>query len=107
MMVIWIKSGKPDVSMTLNGALAGLVAITPVCVVFSSLVPCFIVQIAGLVVVLLCSVFFDFVVKIVDSGWCVVSVGSGLWSSWYTSCRCIRRGSLCRGRIKRPFYGGG
>ena len=28
MVFTWVKYGKPDVSMTLNGSLAGLVAIT-------------------------------------------------------------------------------
>jgi len=31
MLVVWIRHGKPDLSMTMNGALAGLVAITAPC----------------------------------------------------------------------------
>jgi Amt family ammonium transporter len=31
MILTWIRYGKPDVSMTFNGALAGLVAITAPC----------------------------------------------------------------------------
>ncbi len=31
MITVWIKYGKPDLSMTMNGALAGLVAITAPC----------------------------------------------------------------------------
>ena len=36
MLFTWVKNGKPDVSMTLNGALAGLVGITAPCAVVDS-----------------------------------------------------------------------
>ena len=35
MIITWLKYGKPDVSMTLNGALGGLVAITAGCAAVS------------------------------------------------------------------------
>jgi len=65
MLTIWIKSGKPDVSMSLNGALAGLVAITAGCASVSPLSSIIIGGIAGLAVVLSVE-FLDFVFKIDD-----------------------------------------
>ncbi len=48
----WIKYGKPDISMTLNGALAGLVGITAGCGAVSAWGALFIGLICGIVVVL-------------------------------------------------------
>lgn len=65
MIFTWLRYGKPDVSMTLNGALAGLVAITAGCDAVSPVGALVIGAIAGVVVV--CAVeFIDQVLKIDD-----------------------------------------
>lgn len=51
MVITWVKYKKPDVSMTLNGSLAGLVAITAGCDVVSVPASAIIGVIAGFVVV--------------------------------------------------------
>lgn len=51
MFVSWGLYGKPDISMTLNGALAGLVAITAGCAVVSPMGAAIIGIIAGVVIV--------------------------------------------------------
>jgi len=65
MIFTWLRYGKPDVSMTLNGALAGLVAITAGCDAVSPVGAFFIGSIAGVVVVLAVE-FIDQVLKIDD-----------------------------------------
>lgn len=49
--ITWAKVGKPEISMALNGALSGLVAITSPCATVSPLASIIIGGIAGLVVV--------------------------------------------------------
>ena len=65
MIFTWIRYKKPDVSMTFNGTLAGLVAITAGCDVVSPVGAFFIGLIAGILVVFAVE-FFDKVVKIDD-----------------------------------------
>ncbi len=59
MFFAWVKVGKPDIGLTLNGALSGLVAITAPCAVVSPLSA----VIIGLVAGVLCVLF----VQIVES----------------------------------------
>lgn len=65
MIFTWIRYKKPDVSMTLNGSLAGLVAITAGCDVVEPWAAAVIGVVAGIVVVLAVE-FFDKVLKIDD-----------------------------------------
>lgn len=58
LIVSWIKFGKPDVGMTLNGTLAGLVAITAPCYTVTPLGSVLIGTIAGILVVF-AVLFFD------------------------------------------------
>jgi len=52
MFYMWVKFGKPDPSMTANGALAGLVAITAPCAFVNGLTSLFIGAVAGILVCL-------------------------------------------------------
>lgn len=65
MLFTWIKYGKPDVSMTLNGALAGLVAITAGCNALNNVGAAVTGALAGILVILAVE-FFDKVAKIDD-----------------------------------------
>ena len=64
MMTSWIRFGKPEVGMSLNGALAGLVAITSPCASVSPLSAVIIGAAAGIIVVL--SVLFFDKIKVDD-----------------------------------------
>jgi Amt family ammonium transporter len=58
MLTMWLMSGKPDLSMTLNGGLAGLVAITAPCA-FVSMGSAFLIGLIAGVLVVMAVFFFD------------------------------------------------
>lgn len=77
----WVVIKKPDISMTLNGALAGLVAITAPCDGVSPMGAIAIGAVAGVLVVL-SVLFFDFVAKVDDPvGAVSVHAVNGLWGT--------------------------
>jgi len=80
LLTMWWVSGKPDLSMTLNGGLAGLVAITAPCA-FVSVGSAFLIGIiAGVLVV--GSVFFFDRIKIDDPvGALSVHMVNGIWGT--------------------------
>ncbi|MCQ2610570.1 MAG: ammonium transporter [Treponema sp.] len=81
MIFTWIKYGKPDVSMCLNAALAGLVAITAPCDVVDAGGACIIGVVAGFLVVF--GVWFmDYVLHIDDPvGAVAVHMMNGIWGT--------------------------
>lgn len=81
MIFTWCRYGKPDVSLTFNASLAGLVAITAPCDTVDPFGAFFIGLVAGLIVVLSVE-FFDKVVKIDDPvGAVSVHMVNGIWGT--------------------------
>ena len=81
MIFTWFRYGKPDVSMTMNGALAGLVAITAGCDCVSPVGAFFIGLIAGILVVLSVE-FWDNIAKVDDPvGAVSVHMVNGMWGT--------------------------
>ncbi|MGV3757546.1 MAG: ammonium transporter [Verrucomicrobiota bacterium] len=80
MLTAWILLGKPDLSMILNGCLAGLVAITAPCAFVSIGASIVIGAVAGVLVVL--SVLFFDKMKIDDPvGALSVHLANGVWGT--------------------------
>ena len=103
MIFTWLRYGKPDVSMTLNGSLAGLVAITAGCDTVSPFGAFFIGFVAGILVVLSVE-FFDKVAKIDDPvGAVSVHFANGVWGT--ITVGLFSDGG--NGVGKGLFYGGG
>lgn len=103
MVFTWVRYGKPDVSMTLNGALAGLVAITAGCDCVSPVGAFFIGVVAGVLVVLSVE-FFDNIAKIDDPvGAVSVHMANGIWGTIAVGLFSTGADGVGKGL----FYGGG
>ena len=102
MIFTWLRYGKPDVSMTFNAALAGLVGITAGCDAVDPFGAAVIGIVCGLLVVLAVG-FFDRVVKIDDP------VGAISVHGVCGATGTLLTGLFATGRstMKGLFYGGG
>lgn len=103
----WITSGKPDLSMTINGILAGLVGITAGCYVVGYAGAFFIGLIAGIIVVFAVG-FFD-AIKIDDPvGAISVHLVCGAWGTFAVGLFANPNNFTQGGEgIAGLFYGGG
>ena len=98
MLVTWFKYGKPDVSMSLNGSLAGLVAITAGCDSVDTLGSVIIGIVAGILVVFVVWLL-DYKLKIDDPvGAVAVHGANGIWGTFAVGLFAYNGGL---------FYGGG
>lgn len=104
MIFTWIKNGKPDVSMCLNGSLAGLVAITAPCADVDAVGSVIIGLVAGLLVCF--GVWLlDYVLKIDDPVGAVAVHGcNGIWGTLAVGLFATGNG---QNGITGLFYGGG
>jgi len=81
MMLSWIWFKKPDVSMTMNGALAGLVAITAPCYAVDP-IPAIIIGLVGGVIVVFSVELLDKVIHVDDPvGAVSVHLVNGIWGT--------------------------
>lgn len=104
MLITWIRYKKPDVSMTLNGALAGLVAITAGCDTVDPWASAIIGILAGFAVVFGIE-FIDKICKIDDP---VGAVGvHGICGALGTLCVGLFSNGYGTGDKKGLFLGGG
>ncbi len=106
MIFTWIKNGKPDVSMTLNASLAGLVAITAPCATTDAFGALVIGIVAGIIVVLVVELL-DLKLHIDDPvGAVAVHLANGIWGT--LACGLFNCGQACReAGTLGLFYGGG
>ena len=105
MVFTWIKFGKPDVSMSLNASLAGLVAITAPCDVTDAFGAIIIGAVAGVLVVF--GVWLlDYKLHIDDPvGAVAVHFMNGIWGTFATGLFATT--SAPGSELSGLFYGGG
>jgi len=104
MLMTWVTVKKPDMSMTINGFLAGLVAITAPCDVVSPLSSIFIGLIAGVIVVISVE-FIDRILK-VDDPVGAISV-HGVCGAFGTIAAGIFAEETYSGGVNGLLFGGG
>ena len=98
MFFTWIKNGKPDVSMTLNASLAGLVGITAGCATMDAFGSIMVGIISGILVVVVVE-FLDIKLKLDDPvGAVAVHCANGIWGTIAVGLFAVEGGL---------FYGGG
>ncbi|MBX0327170.1 ammonium transporter [Oscillochloris sp. ZM17-4] len=103
MFFVWVRGGKPDLGMTLNGTLAGLVAITAGCAYVDPLAAVVIGLIAGPLVVVACDVMDK--AKIDDPvGAVPVHLVNGVWGTLAVGLFASQAGNTGTTGL---FYGGG
>ena len=109
MMFTWIKNGRPDVSMSLNGSLAGLAAITAGCSYVDALGAIAIGAVAGVLLVLAVE-FIDLKLHVDDPVGAVAVHGvGGLWGALAVGlfARPMTAGENVISEVAGLFYGGG
>ena len=106
MIFTWVRYGKPDVSMSLNASLAGLVAITAPCDVTDAFGAIIIGAVAGVLVVF--GVWFlDYVLHIDDPvGAVAVHMLNGIWGTIATGLFATTS-APGNDELVGLFYGGG
>lgn len=103
MCFTWIKDGKPDVSMSLNASLAGLVAITAPCDCVDAVGSIIIGAVSGIIVVMLVELL-DKKLHIDDPvGAVAVHMGNGIWGTIAVGLFSTGQDGVGKGL----FYGGG
>ena len=103
MIFTWVKDGKPDVSMSLNASLAGLVAITAPCDCTDALGSIIIGAVSGIIVVVAVE-FIDKKLHIDDPvGACAVHMANGIWGTFAVGLFSTGANGVGKGLL----YGGG